>query len=621
MRQEYDAFKALQRIDDDLTNPLNVTVNVSSKYTIGDFNPGISARISNFSEARVTPAPPPDPLPVNFDGNSIANSLIDPLVPAPFALPMTGGLTIETPVLAPPSSVALAIIQKIALNDSDLLITATPDPGFVSVGYYQQSLTVLTQYSETLSIDWPATLPETGADIAPLGVSYYETAQIFEPDPVDGAVIHLLTGADAAGVHVDGQTVETMPDLDEFMPPFLDRESQDDDDIPHEVIAGGNMSANVVSLAINWIDAPVMAIMGDSHSFNAISQVNVLSNLDCTNGLPPTQGAGDTTHNIAAILSRAIPESTPPEGQAEDAEDEPDFPDSAIVARLTDDLVNFNWVEQYNYLVDNDVLSVKFSGNESFLQTGGNTTTNYTTLQELGFHYDLIVVSGSLINISVIDQVNVLLDNDSISYGDGWEASGGDNLLWNEAVIETIGADAYGEMSLEYEALGESLAAGSDSVGGSILDNPAFEGLDTLKVLYIEGDLINFQYISQTNIVGDADQLQLHAGQMASQEGAEASLIVGENALLNLASIYEAGLNSEIHLGGDQYSDALMYQAGLIVTDESQLVTDNGNGLASEAVAFLTDDTGDATNQQQDDSTHNVIHDDMGADPMAGVLV
>lgn len=621
MRQDYDAFKALQSLNEDFTDPLNVTINVSSKYTIGDFEPGISARVTNYSEARVTPGPPADPLPVNFDGNSVVNSLTDPLMSTPYNLSLIGGTAIVTPVLPPASSVAVVIIQKIALNDSDLLITATPDPGFVPASHYHETLTLLTQYSQTLSMDWPGTLPETGDDITPLGVSFYEAAQDFTPVPVEGAEIHILTGPDTAGIHVNGQTVETMPDLDEAMPAFLDRDTPDHDEIPHEIIAGGNMAANVVSLTMNWIDAPVMAIMGNSHSFNAITQVNVLSNLDCINGMPPIEGAGDTTHNIASLLSRAIPEETPPEDQADDAEDEPEFPSSAIVARLTDDLVNFNWIEQYNYLIDNDVLSVEFSGNESFLQTGGNTATNYTTLQELGFHYDLIVVSGSLINISIIDQVNVLLDNDTVTYGAGWEASGGDNLLWNEAVIETLGADAYGEMDLEYEALGESLASGSDSVADSILQNPAFEGLDMLKVLYIEGDLINLQHISQTNIVGDADQLQLHSAQMAGQDGAEASLVVGENALLNLATIYEVGLNSDIHLGGDQYSDALMYQAGLIVTDESQLVTDNGNGLANEAVAFLTDDANDATQQQQDNSTPHAIHDDMGADPMGGVLV
>lgn len=621
MRQEYDAFKALQRMDDDLNDPLNVTVNVSSKYTIGEFNPGISARITNFSDARVTPAPPADPRPVNFDGNGTANSLTAPLEPTPFEFPQIGGLTIETPILPPPSSVAMAIIQKLALNDNDLLFTATPDPGFVPIAQYDEALTVLTQYSQALSMEWPATLPETGEDITPLGLAFHGAGEDVAPDPVTGAETHLLTGSDVAGVHVDGQTTDTMPDLNEAMPAFFDRETPDHDALPHEVIAGGNMAANIVSISKSWIDAPVMGIMGNSHSFSAITQVNVLSNLDSINGTSPAEDATDTVHNIASFLNSTTPDETPQAAGAAEDTPEPEFPNSAIVARLTDDLVNFNWVEQYNYLVDNDLLSVKFSGNESFLQTGGNTATNATMLQELGFNYDLIMVSGSLINISVIDQVNVLLDNDSISYGNGWEASGGDNLLWNEAVIETIGTDAYGEMSLEYEALGESLATGSDSLGGSILENPAFEGLDTLKVLYIEGDLINFQYISQTNIVGDGDQLQLHASQMASQEGAEASLVMGENALLNLASIYEVGLNSEIQLGGDQYSDALMYQAGLIVSDESQLVTDNGNGLANEAVAFLTDDSSDASHQQQNDSAPHAIQDDMGADPMAGVLV
>ncbi|WP_306150975.1 hypothetical protein [Roseovarius sp. MMSF_3281] len=618
MRQDYDAFKAMQRLNDQHDGLLNVTVNVSSDYNLADFEPNLNARITDYSEARITPGPPADPLPVDLGGLGIfgANSAGNPVMTYPMQL-WGGGISLAKPVLPPPSSVATAIVQKISLQDTDLLITATPTAGFVPSDYHIETLMVMAQMAKDLSLDWPATLPETGDDITPLGVAFYQCAQDAPPPAIDGATIHHLTGAEAAGIHVNGSEAGELPDLDAALPPFLQREEDDHDELPHEVITGANNATNALSLSINWIDAPVMAVMGDSHSMNAIAQVNVLSNLDRENGTAPLHGAADTTHNIAAILNSAIPPATDADAPGEDA---PEFPDTAIVARLTDDLVNFNWVEQYNYLVDNDILSVQFSGNESFLQTGGNTATNLTLLQELGFHYDLIVVGGDLINISIINQVNVLLDNDSVTYSDGWLTSGDSNLLWNEAVIETLGHDAYGELSIAYEALGESLAAGSDNVGAPILENSAFEGLDMLKVLYIDGDLINFQYISQTNMVGDADQLQLHAAQMAAQDGAEASLVVGENALLNLATIYEAGLNSEIQIGGDHYSDALMYQAGLIVTDESQLASDGGNGLANEAVVFLTEENSE-TNHQQDQATPHPIGDDMGADPMGGVLI
>lgn len=621
MRQDYEAFKAKARMDEDLNQPLNITVNITSKYNLGDFDPGVNARMPNYSDTKVSLGPPPDPLPLNLagTGNFVANDLEDPfqllpMQPSGFA---ALNLTFELP---PPSSVALAIIQKTSLQDSDILFTASPDGGFTPINHYTQTLSLMTEWSDTLSADWNATLPETGDDITPLGVSFYETAQEFTPTSMEGAEIHVQTGNDISGIYLDGQSVEEMPDLDAAMPDFLSREEADDEDIPYEVIAGGNMAVNALSLSTNWIDAPVMAITGSSYSLNAITQVNILSNLDTENGSPMGHNPSDTVHNIAAFLSSAGPNAKPTDTTAEDDDANPEFPGTAIVTRLTDDLVNFNWLEQYNYLVDNDILSVKFQGNETFLQTGGNNATNYTALQELGFHYDLIMVGGDMINISIIDQVNVLLDNDNVSYGNGWQASGDGNLLWNEAVIETVGQDAYDNMSDDYDALGQSLASGSDGVGGSILNNAAFEGLDMLKVLFIEGDLINLQYISQTNIVGDADQMQLHATHMAGQDGAEASLVVGQNALLNLATIYEAGLDSEIQLGGDQYSDALMHQAGLIVTDESQLAAENGNGLVNEAVAFLTEDSSE-TNNNQDHSTSHSACDDMCTDPMGGVLV
>jgi hypothetical protein len=620
MRQDYEAFKAKARLDDDLTEPLNITVNVSSKYAINDFAPGVSARMSNYSDVKVSLGPPSDPLPINLAGTGrfVANDLEDPFALLPMQPPAFAGLNLKL-VLPPPSSVALAIIQKTSLQDSDILFTASPNGGFVPIHHYNQTLSLMTDASKTLSADWNATLPETGDDITPMGVSLYETAQDFTPETMEGAEIHVMTGNDVSGIYVDGKSVESVPDLDAAMPDYRTRETSDDEDIPHEVIAGGNMAVNALSLSTNWIDAPVMAITGNSYSLNAITQVNVLSNLDFENGSPIGHQPSDTVHNIAAFLHYAGPNAMPTEASDGDDDAEPEFPASAIVTRLTDDLVNFNWLGQYNYIVDHDILSVKFQGNETFLQTGGNNATNHTLLQELGFHYDLIMVGGDMINISIIDQVNVLLDNDSVSYGDGWQASGDGNLLWNEAMIETVGHDAYAQMSADYEALGESLASGSDGVGGSILSNAAFEGLDMLKVLYIDGDLINLQYISQTNIVGDADQMQVHAAKMATQDGAETSLIVGQNALLNLASIYEAGLNSEIQLGGDQYSDALMHQAGLIVTDESQLATENGNGLVNEAVAFLTDDSSEPK-QDQDQSTPHSSCDDMCTDPMGGVL-
>jgi hypothetical protein len=58
---------------------------------------------------------------------------------------------------------------------------------------------------------------------------------------------------------------------------------------------------------------------------------------------------------------------------------------------------------------------------------------------------------------------------------------------------------------------------------------------------------------------------------------------------LNAARIHDIGLDSEVMVGGDAYSDALIYQARLMDPDAPP----TGVGLvplASEAVAFLADD-------------------------------
>lgn len=115
------------------------------------------------------------------------------------------------------------------------------------------------------------------------------------------------------------------------------------------------------------------------------------------------------------------------------------------------------------------------------------------------------------------------------------------NVLWNEASINSVGADSYHEMSDGFAALGDSLEAGSDAVPGSLLTHEAFEGQDdVLSVLYVSGDLISLQVVDQFNILSDVDQLDVDA------QGDAAAAITGANALINIAAISEFGIDSEI---------------------------------------------------------------------------
>jgi len=415
-------------------------------------------------------------------------------------------------------------------------------------------------------------------------------ASAFTPAPHDAATIHILTGDDAGGIMVNGEIAEEMPDWQAALPDSLSPKQTDDeaeDDGPaHEIVTGSNALVNQVFLSKSWIDAPVIAVMGDSHSMASISQTNVLQNIDMVNGhRVAAHGAqSDTMLNAAALLTNDAP---PPEV---DEDREGQFPDDWTVTRLDGDLVNMNWLDQMNYVTDHDVTSLTLTGQETWLQTGGNVANNLAGILELGFGFDLIVVGGDIIDVSMIQQTNVLLDDDSIFYpdDDAWSISTDGNSLWNHAAIRSSGVNTTDEMPDLYKKLAGSLETGSDAVGAGVRGDDPFEGMDRLDVLYIEGDLISLQAIRQINYAGDADQVEMKATQAAMTEGGEVSVSTGANFLINIAELSDFGVDSDVYVQGEQYSDALMHQAGLIVSDPGTQGL-GGDGLASEAVAFLAD--------------------------------
>ena len=108
-------------------------------------------------------------------------------------------------------------------------------------------------------------------------------------------------------------------------------------------------------------------------------------------------------------------------------------------------------------------------------------------------------------------------------------------------------------------------------------------------MLFIDGDYTTVNWIEQTNILGDSDQVYLAMEGIQAATGAEVNVVSGSNAVINMASIQEYGVESTVMVGGQVYDDALLYQAELIDTDADPLGV-NMPALASEAVAFLADD-------------------------------
>ena len=216
---------------------------------------------------------------------------------------------------------------------------------------------------------------------------------------------------------------------------------------------------------------------------------------------------------------------------------------------------------------------------------------NLTDLAELGYGYDLIMIGGNMISINWISQVNVMIDNDTLTYSGTVPGafSGGDNLLFNGAIINSTGIDSYGQMQDNFATASTSLADGGLTIDESVAHDSVFEGVDILRVLYIDGDFTTINWIEQTNVLGDSDQVHLALDNLEAATGASVTVTTGSNATVNVASITEYGVDSMIAVNGDVYDDALLYQAGLVDTDADPLGVDMP-ALASEAVAFLADD-------------------------------
>jgi hypothetical protein len=254
-----------------------------------------------------------------------------------------------------------------------------------------------------------------------------------------------------------------------------------------------------------------------------------------------------------------------------------------------------NWIEQMIFMSDADMGIVSASGAYSTIISGGNTAINHTTIAELGFGYDLIIIGGSVYDANIIQQVNVLFDTDVVTTADGVASAGAgsvstaSNLLWNQASIYTIGAaERFGELSDAYQEAVASLANGTMTLSDEILQDPAFAGLAGLRVLYVQGDFINVQYIKQTSIIGDDDQVLLAMDALAPQNAASWAVETGANTLVNNAAIVDLDSFGKTYVGGEQYSQETLIQANFI-SSQPELGSQDPSILASEAVLFLDD--------------------------------
>ena len=648
LRAEYDKFRADGQGPSDQPDLPLFSPDVKAPHDLGDADPGpfgtpdSSQKAAVADTGRDTPsewtpmegvagAPEPSPerdftaAPPSDAPNRSPHD--DPRGPDPDPRDITpdpDGPTLTREIGEGGSSVAAVGFQLNLLDDNDVLVTGGEHVDFTSAAYFDAGLATLTGMARGLD---PLGLHAPPSSDAAIGDLVLEIAEAIVADPpplTDAAVPDAVVFRDDAahGVRVDGAEAEDLPVWRDHMParlapPEEDERLQDDgpptvkhgsgppqddpappdDEEPdwgaaHQLSTGSNTLVNETAITTDWGDASVLAIMGDSRSVDVISQVNVWSDNDRITGFTsptPEFDKATVALNAASILKA---DSAPAPAQASAATAAGvSWPQHWTVDHMDGDLVNLNWARQTNYITDHDVTSVAFSGNQTWIQAGGNTASNAFSAVEISRSYDLIVAEGDLVTANVIRQMNVLMDDDLVEMDALYSGllATRDNLLMNRAEIEQTGAQTRTEMTDAYKTLAEDLRDDAKSVGQDILSDAAFEGLGLLRILHVGGDILNLQYIEQTNVLGDADQVTLAASRAAADAMADAAVSTGANALLNLASIRDARGDAEIHVRGEIYSDALLHQASLVSETDPELTIGDPSAMASEAVAFLAD--------------------------------
>lgn len=437
------------------------------------------------------------------------------------------------------------------------------------------------------------------------------------PD-ADGATVPF-----SGGIVVNGVLASAVP---EHLQMVLDARTPAPEDGPDDAVTlqtdpaplaqtvttGGNLLINETALGHDWLDAPVIAVAGSVTALSVIAQVNLLSDRDRVEGPADLAAAGggnaggagaaSAAFNIASLSSQsqlaaaqalANARAEAARDAASDGPADPILPAHWAVTRIEGDVLIENWVLKINLLSDDDV--ARFEAGHHGLQValGENTLMNLDSLLALGAHYDLIMIGGQMIDLTLIQQVNVLLDNDHVLLmgGAGPQGMGAveshGNTLWNEAALNRVGVDYHTDLDAGFARVLQALAEGSDDLS-AIAADPLFEGYEALRVLYIEGDLIRLDAITQVNILGDADQIAVLADHYAGEGLLPLDLAAGDNVLINAATLTQAGVDSTVMAGGGVYSDAVIWQAGLLDTDAAPL--EGGLGaLATEAVAFLAE--------------------------------
>jgi hypothetical protein len=521
-----------------------------------------------------------------------------------------GAIRFIQPELEPPGSVVNYINQAIGLSDDDDFGVGGHSLVF-SPGHIDNSK-LLEGAQVAASLSPIAALVQPGSSSEIIAVVKATMSDVGVPEPRTNDATQVFSHAETIeGVYVNGQQVIDTPKLEDHHSwddvektedgPSSNVSIMEDGSISIEVAvkleAGGNTLVNDAVLKSLWTGGTVTAVAGDHVESNVITQINALWDIDTITSAFGNSATVDANELFNIATFERIDASDPPDTGSVDAGIYPRF---WSITQIDGDLMIVNWLKQFIFMSDNDVGVLSSSGATTSVVSGNNLGINHTSIFNLGFSYDLVLVGGSVYDANIIQQMNVLFDNDTVWGAPGFQTTGqgtlssSDNLLWNQAHILNIGnADRFDTLPQAYLETTNSLANGGKDFSHDILSDDAFAGLSGLHVLYITGDLLKLQSIEQVNILGDSDQIALAMNAITPHLDAEWTITTGSNALVNNAVIIDLDSFGKTYVGGEQYSQETLYQAELI-SHQPDFGVPNPDMLVNEAVLFLDDSMLDA---------------------------
>jgi hypothetical protein len=506
---------------------------------------------------------------------------------------------------------AFHLLQANAVRDDDVLDMTNGVHPVQNLAYINEQLGEMSAKAEAMSpfSHWVRTDSYDG--VVKIAGEVHDYAQKVEQsggtnlqDP-DASHYFVTASNNLDGIYINGVVSSSVPMLDDYLPnrglAAAYQEPVGSDGAQHlqgagpnwlDIETGGNVVANLAGIVDTNMITPLMAVMGDYHSINSISQTYIYSNSDKVEGL-----SGDGTNSVtnAPTIGMNIAifahDQFNPGPAAQPGADSHSMPDAWHVSVVNGDVSFVHWMEQYNFLSDNDTMTVQTSGVETSVLSGGNTVTDLASYLGIGTQYDLVIVGGQAYNMNSINQISVLYDNDTVKLdgnGTSVQVQTGNNLIWNLASIENVGSpNRFAGMPDYMNETMKNIQDHQNSMPGGLSADPNFAGYPGLNVLYITGNFYDVNVIKQVNIVGDADSVTKVANSILHDNAnATVHIDTGSNAVINVASIVDYdSFGHTTYVAGNVYSDAVLIQGGIL--DHGQTNTAQPGQLANEAIAFL----------------------------------